>query len=450
MYPSSIKISFLRVHLNTKNLYLIYCLVGYIISCNTNTDEYKCIDSFIKNIQKQADSGTILLDENVKLLYERNVDFVFLVTDKNHKFVVKITKYSKSFDQISKVITKFKHENIVDIKYNIKIKKAVIKYYNKEMSNTTNNEDKYAKIDYKDESFWQIMEYLENRLEFDSERSETEILHILYDVLKGIYHLHTNKILHLDLKLENILSTSKNNKKNYKIIDFNISLEVENEKFIYEKQRGGTYTYIAPEAFFQGNLSLKCDIFSFGVICFYLYNNIYHDIRIYNDLINFYLEKHKYKVDFDMHKARICKTCIQCEFCFYEKESNLCLICQNCKQDDCVSIDKVYYKAQAFLYRELIKGKRMNEIEYKNENSEENEGFLVNKRKKNNETIYIKLKKKIKEVCRIQMDKKINDMMIFCLNEFDSRPDIEHLIKFAEEKKVFGSLFKNEDFSNLF
>jgi serine/threonine protein kinase len=46
---------------------------------------------------------------------------------------------------------------------------------------------------------------------------------ILYPIIKAVKHLHDNKIIHRDLKLENIMMTDKSDKAQPKIIDFGLA-----------------------------------------------------------------------------------------------------------------------------------------------------------------------------------------------------------------------------------
>lgn len=54
--------------------------------------------------------------------------------------------------------------------------------------------------------------------------------------------MHSNKVLHRDIKLDNILLDGKGN---VKIADFGVSKQVKNNETMYEQS--GTPAYIAPE-----------------------------------------------------------------------------------------------------------------------------------------------------------------------------------------------------------
>jgi serine/threonine protein kinase len=89
---------------------------------------------------------------------------------------------------------------------------------------------------------------------------------IFKEILNGIKACHDNKIVHRDLKLENILL---DNNYNAKIADFGFAVIIkDNEKL---KTVIGTQTYQAPEIYLKKPYDgIKIDIFSLGVILFIL------------------------------------------------------------------------------------------------------------------------------------------------------------------------------------
>ena len=123
--------------------------------------------------------------------------------------------------------------------------------------------------------------------------SESLICFLTYQILKGLKYCHLNKIIHFDIKPQNILI---DNSLNVKIIDFSVSLD-------YSKINGnkmklplrGTYLYMAPEVIKSEIIKIndlnKVDLFSLGIILYNLaFNSFPFDLnknneRIQKDLI---------------------------------------------------------------------------------------------------------------------------------------------------------------------
>ena len=107
--------------------------------------------------------------------------------------------------------------------------------------------------------------------------SERQLAILFYQVLSGLCYLHEKKILHRDLKLENIMVSETENDirtgEEYfwiKIIDFGTAKIFEKNKI--EKTVIGSSYYIAPEVLKQ-RYNEKCDTWSVGVI---LYMTLVH------------------------------------------------------------------------------------------------------------------------------------------------------------------------------
>ena len=92
---------------------------------------------------------------------------------------------------------------------------------------------------------------------------------ILLDVLKGLAYLHNQKpaVIHRDLTAKNVLLTTD---MMAKITDFGVSRIVERAwPGANSTQNVGTLVYMPPEAF-EGTVTNKLDIFSFGVLMLYV------------------------------------------------------------------------------------------------------------------------------------------------------------------------------------
>ncbi|KAI3380537.1 hypothetical protein SNEBB_010548 [Seison nebaliae] len=96
---------------------------------------------------------------------------------------------------------------------------------------------------------------------------EKEASQFLHQILNGIDYIHKRKILHLDLKPENIMLYDKTNCQ-IKIIDFGIS-RIFDEKEPY-RALFGTPEFVAPEIVAYEPVAYQSDMWAFGVITYIL------------------------------------------------------------------------------------------------------------------------------------------------------------------------------------
>ena len=130
-------------------------------------------------------------------------------------------------------------------------------------------------------SFCTILEYcsgpdLSTYIKRNKFISENNAKFIIIQILEGLIYLNSlqNKIIHYDLKPENIIFHNME----VKISDFGLSkiIETNSDKVQLTSQGMGTYWYLPPECFEEKkniNISSKVDIWSVGVI---LYEMIYN------------------------------------------------------------------------------------------------------------------------------------------------------------------------------
>ena len=100
------------------------------------------------------------------------------------------------------------------------------------------------------------------------ELKEEQIVTYVHDISKAVYSMHNLGIIHRDLKLSNIALTKKNNKIEIRILDFGLSKILGPNQFCNEGY--GTPGYAAPEVINRYNYSFEADIWSIGVICYFL------------------------------------------------------------------------------------------------------------------------------------------------------------------------------------
>lgn len=105
---------------------------------------------------------------------------------------------------------------------------------------------------------------LDNRIRNEA-LQESDIKHVMRDILKGLDSIHKNHMVHLDIKPENILL---NDSGICKIGDFGkaMKLDFNNDLFNFEYDNiEGDSRYMAPELLNSGELSTKADMYSLGI-----------------------------------------------------------------------------------------------------------------------------------------------------------------------------------------
>ena len=101
--------------------------------------------------------------------------------------------------------------------------------------------------------------------------SETLLCYISSQVLNAILYLHQNRIIHMDVKISNILIDDY---LNIKLGDFSVSFDYKSCKNNIELINNGTIPYKSPEVMEEITIPVeeasKIDVFSFGVALFTL------------------------------------------------------------------------------------------------------------------------------------------------------------------------------------
>ncbi len=149
----------------------------------------------------------------------------------------------KSFQREARAISMLNHENIIKI----------------------------YKIDQTPEFHYIVQEYVEgitlkDYIEKSYKVGTTEAKNIILQVLKGLEHAHENKIVHKDIKGQNILINTDNK---IKITDFGIADILEDE-MTKTQSLMGTPQYVAPEVLNKGESTVQTDIYSTGILLYEL------------------------------------------------------------------------------------------------------------------------------------------------------------------------------------
>ncbi len=92
-------------------------------------------------------------------------------------------------------------------------------------------------------------------------------LHYLAQMARALAFMHSEKIVHSDLKPDNILLFRHGNQDRVKIGDFGLAGRCQG-LFVAEGPRGGDMAYMAPEVLQGLNTQPASDVFSLGVMCY--------------------------------------------------------------------------------------------------------------------------------------------------------------------------------------
>ncbi|MFN9690805.1 MAG: serine/threonine-protein kinase [Vampirovibrionales bacterium] len=122
------------------------------------------------------------------------------------------------------------------------------------------------------QAFFIKMDYLENGSVTKTLNSEgflpiKQVLTIMIDILRGLEHLHTNDILHNDIKPDNIMIGNDNN---YLLSDLGISLNK-----LAPEPSSVYMPHLAPELFKSPSFSKASDIYQCGCTLFRLLNGVH-------------------------------------------------------------------------------------------------------------------------------------------------------------------------------
>lgn len=117
-----------------------------------------------------------------------------------------------------------------------------------------------------------ILEYakqgdLQLALELEGCLEEIQAQHVTKQLLEAVAFLHDNKIVHLDIKPQNILLMEKWPSTQIKLCDFGLSRVLTNQRLL---EMSGTTDFLAPEVVNYEPLTCATDMWNIGVLIYVL------------------------------------------------------------------------------------------------------------------------------------------------------------------------------------
>jgi len=199
----------------------------------------KVIDSLYK-VQKVLGSGAQGVIYHVKTV-ATGYDLALKLISISAEAKVQFNDILESIKDEFTIIKSLHHKNIISV-YDFGYDKKLDKYY-------------YT-MDY--------LQGLDLRDYVKSNPNSAQFPMIVYQILDGLNYLHSNNIIHFDIKPENIFIVNKGKEPSVKILDFGLSeIKKHNNQNISAK---GTLSYIAPEFFLDPTkISPKIDLYSLGI-----------------------------------------------------------------------------------------------------------------------------------------------------------------------------------------
>ena len=169
-----------------------------------------------------------------------------------------------------------RHVAIKMLRYELSKDERFIKRFKRESAQVINLDHPnivhvYTVGDYKQQPFI-VMEYVKGKTLKDYLRnrytySPQIAMHIMTQLAEGVLYAHQNKIIHRDLKTQNIMITDE---QVVKITDFGIALSSNEADVTQTNTIMGSVHYLAPELA-RGNLATeRSDIYALGIILYEL------------------------------------------------------------------------------------------------------------------------------------------------------------------------------------
>ncbi len=131
----------------------------------------------------------------------------------------------------------------------------------------------YAVVEHKDSFGWNILIRMELLTDLPSVIrrngfTQRDVLKLAIDLCSALEICHKQKIIHRDIKPDNIFIDQFGN---FKLGDFGVARTIEKASSGLSKK--GTYTYMAPEVYKSEKYGFDVDLYSLGIVMYRLLNN---------------------------------------------------------------------------------------------------------------------------------------------------------------------------------
>lgn len=359
--------------------------------------------------------------------YDKTISLVLLSKDKNKVFfelvrnnkpqIIKVLKKGHHSVLSIEAIRKLKHKNIVKF-HKIFAHETQRKTNDILYENTIRNEKNNESNDtFSNEMRWFYMEFLDTYVSYhEFNQDEYHITNILYDVLKGLYFLYQNRIIHGNLTLKNIRGACPEFETIFKIMNFDMSQVLPENDIGIKQVQTGSPLFIAPEVFESHLITQKADIYSLGAVGYYLLNDIKCDYNKASLLLkNIKCVKcRQYRTNANFKQCRKCRDIKMCHKCKKCEKCNKCDTCDICA--DCLNCSKCIMCDECKKYSK-------------------------------NSIIFDKIANKLPKIVKCE-DSKLETLITQCLDVYERRPDIKTLLNDKNTRSLFDDFWNDSDFPN--